>query len=283
VLKRTVRLLISGYFAHTVSHGGAALAYYLLFALFPLLIFFGSLLGALQLDISSVLGALTGILPEDVLELLRAYLAYATETGGSLLWFSLIFSIYFPVRAARCLMDAVRRAYGLGKPARPIIFLFRRLIYTVVLFVGIAMTLLLSVAGRRVLGAVLGLFPWAAGHISGLLLTLWQYLRFVLIAAIMFAALGALYALSQDRRQPVSAIMPGALGALAAWLVVSIGFSFYVENFASYSLNYGALGAVVVLLTWLYLTSIILIMGAEWNASLRAARRRGGELPEGRD
>ena len=103
-----------------------------------------------------------------------------------------------------------------------------------------------------------------------MLLALWQYLRFVLLAVIMFAVLGLLYAVAQDRRQPVRVIIPGVCVAMSAWLIVSIGFSVFVENFADYSVIYGALGAVIVLLIWLYMTSFILILGAEYNASLAA-------------
>ncbi len=62
--------------------------------------------------------------------------------------------------------------------------------------------------------------------------------------------------------------MPGIAAALTSWMIVSIGFSFYVENFANYSIIYGTLGAVIVLLIWLYMTAAILILGAELNVAL---------------
>lgn len=95
-----------------------------------------------------------------------------------------------------------------------------------------------------------------------------QYLRFALLATIMFAVVGLLYAVAQDRKNRVRTIMPGVVLAMVAWLVVSIGFSAYVENVADYSVIYGTLGAVIVLLVWLYLTSFVLILGAEFNAAL---------------
>lgn len=67
---------------------------------------------------------------------------------------------------------------------------------------------------------------------------------------------------------------------MTAWMIVSIGFSVYVENFANYSVIYGTLGAVIVLLMWLYMTSFILILGAEYNASLIAAGNESLEVPE---
>ena len=74
--------------------------------------------------------------------------------------------------------------------------------------------------------------------------------------------------MAQDRKNRVRTILPGVVLAMAAWLTVSIGFSIYVENVADYSGIYGTLGAVSVLLVWLYLTSFVLILGAEFNAAL---------------
>ena len=82
------------------------------------------------------------------------------------------------------------------------------------------------------------------------------------------AALGALYALSMDKRPPIKQILPGIIAALISWMIVSIGFSFYVEDFAHYSLIYGTMGAMIVLLMWLYMTALVLILGAELNAAL---------------
>ena len=91
----------------------------------------------------------------------------------------------------------------------------------------------------------------------------------------MLAALGTLYAASMDKRQPIKTFLPGIFFALFGWMLVSIGFSFYVEHFADFSVVYDTLGAVVVLLTWLYMTAVILILGAELNAVLQTV---GGSL-----
>ena len=66
-------------------------------------------------------------------------------------------------------------------------------------------------------------------------------------------------------------MLPGALAALVSWLAFSAGFSFYVENIANYSVLYGALGGVVVLLLWLYATGMVFVLGAELNHALQTA------------
>ena len=83
-----------------------------------------------------------------------------------------------------------------------------------------------------------------------------------------------LYAAAQDSRQAARNVVPGALAALVGWMVVSAAFAFYVENFANYTVIYGALGTVIVLMMWLNLTALMLIMGAEINGVLNSLRGR---------
>ena len=268
-LKQTVLLLIRNYSQHNVGKNAAALAYYLLFAIFPLLIFASNLLGLLKLDMFSITQTLSNFLPKDIVGLIESYLDYISHTSGHLLlWFSLVFSIWFPMRAVKGLMDDVRLAHHLSKPPNSLKYRLRQLIYTVVFLVVIILTLALSTLGEHVLGYIGRLLPENTPRISGFIPDFWQYLRFIPMALLMFAALGALYALSMDKRPPIKQILPGIIAALISWMIVSIGFSFYVENFAHYSLIYGTMGAMIVLLMWLYMTALVLILGAEFNAAL---------------
>lgn len=263
------RLMIKNWFAHDVGKNGAALAYYLLFAVFPLMIFVSNLLGLLNLDVLAVTRLLGQVLPKDIVSLLEAYLEYVNQSSSrSMLWFSLVFSVWFPFRAVKGLMKDVRRAYGLSKPRHPLKYTLRQLIYTVVLLAVMVLTLAVSILGQRVLMFIVNLLPADILPVSQFLLLLWHYLRFGLVALLMYAALRRLYALSLDSRQSPVHSMPGIITAMIVWLIVSMVFSFYVENFANYSIIYGTLGTVIVLLIWLYLTAVILIMGAELNAAL---------------
>lgn len=256
------------YFYHDVGRQSAALAYYLLFTLFPFLIFLSSLLGLLNLDVSEILGALQPLLPAEVLDVAEAYLEYASRTSSAaMLWFGLIFSIYFPMRAADCLMRAVRRAYHLPRPGNHLVYRFKVLLYTVFLLVAIAATLSLATVSQRML-AFLGKYI----TLPLVFVELWDLLRFLMLAVVVFGAVGLLYAMAQDSRQPGRNVVPGVITSLAAWMALSAAYSFYVENFANYSLIYGTLGTMVVLMIWLYLTATVLIMGAEINDTLVSLR-----------
>jgi membrane protein len=103
--------MIRRYYVHDVARDSAALTYYLLFAIFPLLIFVSTLLGVLELDIASITAVLAPILPSDVVDIIRTYLEYvAANQSRQLLWFSLVFSIWFPMRSTGCLMHSLRKA-----------------------------------------------------------------------------------------------------------------------------------------------------------------------------
>ena len=96
---------------------------------------------------------------------------------------------------------------------------------------------------------------------------LWSTLRFVFLGCIVFLALAVLYGLAQETRS-VHYVWPGVLFSLTAWMVLSLLFSLYVENAANYSVIYGSIGAIIVLLLWLYLSATMMIMGAEFNSVL---------------
>ena len=274
-LGRGAYLLVRRYYQHGVGRESAALAYYLLFMIFPFLIFLSSLLGLLHLDVAAITAGLQNLIPREVLELLELYLNYVSVTSSRrMLWFGLVFSVYFPMRAANSLMLSVRKAYHLGAPAHPIRSQIKTLFYTVFLIVAIALSLALMTVGERILRYLVDNFHlplWIAG--------LWADLRFPVLALVLALALGLLYALAQDTWQPVGNILPGILFSLTMWMVLSMLFSYYVENFAGYSVIYGSIGAVIVLMIWLYLSATTLVMGAEFNG-VRIALRQERELIE---
>ena len=195
--------LVRRYYLHDVGRDSAALTYYLLFALFPLLVFISTLLGILKLDVDSVTQVLSQIVPADVMSVLESYLEYVSANASrQLLWFSLIFSVWFPMRATSCLLHSLRKAFGL--------------------------TLLLVTVGRRALEFLSGLIELPAGFID-----LWSYLRFIVLGVVMFLMLTVLYMLARGQRRPLKEVAPGVGISLAAWMVLSLAFSYYVENFAS--------------------------------------------------
>ncbi len=263
-----IKALLRRYNAHHLGTQAAALAFYLLFMLFPVLIFLSALIGLLRLDSEAILLALGTIAPEAVVELVEVYLHHvSTHSSPSLALFGLVFSIYFPTRAANTLLRSVRTAYHLGPPRSALGQLLRSLLYTVVLIATIALALLVAALSDR-------LVSWGvrALGLPGFLPGLWQHLRLPLAAAAGFVAVGALYVLAQDQRPRWRWIWPGTAASMVGVVVSSWGYSLYVTYFANYSALYGSIAAVMVVLMWLYLTALMLLLGAEINGIMKNDR-----------
>ena len=262
-------LLIRRYFDHHVARDSAALTYYLLFALFPLLIFLNNLVGLLSFDIEGLLAELSAVIPRDVVDLLGQYLGYVSRVSSkTLLWFSLVFTIYFPYRAVNALFQSVRKAYAADRSVQFLRQQLRVLLYTVLFIVAIPLSVLVSTIGHRVLDFISDYV-----YLSDRVIDLWNWLRFVILGAILFAMIASLYVLALDAHSVRRGILPGVLVSLIAWIALSMLFSLYVEHAARYSVIYGSIGTIIVLLLWLYLSATMLIMGAEFNSVLLDTRK----------
>lgn len=265
----TVRQLLRRYNRHGVGCSSAALTYYLVFAAFPLLVFFSAVLGALEVDAENVLRLFGSLLPQDVERIVGSYLSYVTaHYSRRLLWFSLIFSVWFPMRATDCLLAAMRRAFGTVEMRRTLRYRVRTVLFTVWLAATWSAAVVLMTVGRRALEVLGGVLHLPEGFAD-----LWNYLRFALLGLVMFAALAVLYMLALGARQPLREVAAGVAASLAAWMILSAAFSYYVEHVAQYTQLYGSIATVVVTLLWLYMSSAVLIMGAELNAVLRRNSR----------
>ena len=275
-LGQTAAQMIRRYYLHDVARDSAALTYYLLFAIFPLLIFVSTLLGILELDVDSIVTGLRQIVPGDVAEVVRGYLEYVSGNASrQLMWFSLVFSIWFPMRATGCLLHSLRKAFGKGQPKNILLDQLKIFLFAIWLMVSIGLTLLMITVGRRALYFVSGIITVPDGFIN-----LWSKLRFVAVALLMFVLVTVLYMLALGRRCPLREVAPGVAGSLAAWMLLSLAFSYYVENLAHYTQLYGSIATIVVVLLWLYMSGTVLILGGELNAVVlhrRTQRRRAAE------
>lgn len=269
-----IKKLVSRYMTDQVSSHAAALAYYLLFSLFPLLILLGQILGGLHLDVDTVQRLLMHVMPSSTVDMMTSYLRYITNSfNTSVMIFSLVFSIYFPYRVVARLMGDVRRAWGQKEEPVSLKYIGKVLLCTLLFPTTVFLSLLMIIFGHNVISFLLHLLLPGTVRISSVLLDTWQYLRFAAAAALMAFSLGVVYEFSLDEFVPVKTIRKGTMLAIIVWLAGSVLFSAYVENYADYSLIYGTLGAFVVLMMWLWMTALIFIMGAEYNA-LKAEREK---------
>lgn len=258
-----LRALIKRYFNDGVGRSAAALAYYLMFSLFPFLIFLSVLLSFLNLPPLTT-ETFYNLIPMDILNLINDYLAQIAQMrNSSLLFWGLFFTVYATMRAINCLSRSISRAYRLKEKRTFPRYQIQALVFTLFMMVTIFSALILLTFGRTVL-TYLSRFISLDHNI----INVWSILRFVVLALLLFLLLFLLYYRIPSRHFTARQVLPGTLVALVSWLVVSTGFAFYVENMANYSVVYGSIGAVIVLLLWLYFSAIIIIMGSEFNSVL---------------
>jgi membrane protein len=254
----------------------AQLAYYFLFALFPFFLFLTALLGYLPIPnlMEQIMDLLARALPGDALHLVRDNVAnLVTEQRGGLLSFGILVALWASSSAITAIIDALNRAYGVkdGRPWWKIRGIATLLTIGFSLFIIAAVILL-------IFGPHLGSWMANAVGLGSLFETAWNILRWPVIVVLMIVALAILYYFAPDVEQEWRWVTPGAVFAATGWVIASLGFSYYVNNFASYNKTYGSIGAVIVLLTWMYLTGFFIIVGGVINAEIEHAAP-GGKAP----
>jgi len=249
-----------------VTLSGAGVAFFGFFALVPLLAAAVSIYGLVAdpAAITSIVEGLRAAAPGEVASLVEQQLQSVSESSSSALSIAALFSIIVALWSASSgfghLVEAINIAYDEDTDDRP--FWRRRLIA-----IGFTLGFLALIAAAAVL---LRTFAGASAFIA-----------WIAIGAAAVAGLAMLYRYGPDRDDAkLEWVTPGAVFAVIGWLAVSIGFRYYVKFFGSYNETYGAIGSVVVVLTWLYLTAVIVIVGAEINTELERQTLRDSTTGE---
>jgi membrane protein len=251
----------------------AQLAYYLLFALFPFLLFLITLLGYLPVAnlLDQLMALLAQVLPRDALALVQDNVReLVTGQRGGLLSFGILAALWTSSSAVTAIMDSLNRAYNVeeGRPFWKVRGL--AILLTIGLSLLIIVSLVLLTFGPQIGG-------WIADYLGlgAVFQVAWNILRWPVIVFFLIVALALIYYLAPDVEQDWKWITPGAVFAVVAWIVASLGFAFYVNNFGSYNKTYGSLGTVIVLLTWMYVTGLLILVGGEINSEIEHAAPSG--------
>ncbi|QYR22876.1 YihY/virulence factor BrkB family protein [Paenibacillus sp. sptzw28] len=243
---------------------GAQLTYYLVLSFFPFLIFIIAVLSFADLTVQDVTDRIHLVLPEMSTKTISdAFRQIQQSRNGSLLSFGLIVTLWSASNGVSAVMKALNKAYDAAE-TRPFWKIKAyALFFTVVLALVIAFSFIMLIFGR-VIGDML--YRWT--HLPGNIDIIWGVAQFALPIIVMIVVFSALYLFVPNLRLRFREVVPGALFATFGWIITSICFSFYVNNFGSYTKTYGSIGGIIVLLTWLYLSSIIVVLGGEINATL---------------
>lgn len=248
----------------------AQLAYFFLLSLFPFLIFLVTLIGYLPLSQDDVINVIRQYAPEETIRLIETNLSgIMNRQNSGLLSFGVIGTIWSASNGINAIIRALNKAYDVKENRSFFVARLMAILLTFAMLVVIIVTLLLPVFGRMI-----GLFIFKQLGLSSAFFDIWNAIRWILSFGIIVIVLTCLYLFAPNKRLKVKEVLAGAIFATIGWQLVSLVFSFYVDNFGNFSNTYGSIGGIIVLMIWFYLTAVMIILGGEINALLRFYRKR---------
>ncbi|WP_437732992.1 YihY/virulence factor BrkB family protein [Sorangium sp. So ce1335] len=235
----------------------AALTFFGVLSIFPFLLFAVALAGLVidPAESARLINELYQVAPPAVANILGERLHALTEgQSPALLTVGALGAVWAASGGVVALMEALNAAYGVEDSRS---FLKRR---------GIALLVTLGAAVLVTIASAIAVATPAIAEHLGPLGTVILWLRVPVSMLIVMAVLATLYYVLPDVEQRFKFITPGSVVAVVIWAIASLGFSFYVGRFGSYEVSYGALGGVIILLLWMWISSMAVLLGAEINA-----------------
>ena len=256
----------------------AQLAYYFFLALFPALLFLAAIVSFIPVHglLEMITSTLARVAPGEVITIVQdQILKIADDRNGGLLTLGLLGTIWSTSSGVDAIISTLNAAYDIqeGRPWWRVKLTAVGLTLALAAFIVLAFALLMvgptlaeKVASWFYLGPV---FVWS-----------WTILQWPVVFGLVALAVAIIYYFAPDAEQEWIWITPGSVLATVLWLITSLIFKFYVSHFASYNATYGAIGGVIVLLLWLYVSSLAVLVGAELNAEIEHASPYGKDPGE---
>jgi membrane protein len=259
-----------------VTDRAAALAYYFLFALFPALLFLTALLGMLSLPglMDQLIEYVDQALPGDAASIVRRTLdEIQAGARGGLLSIGALAALWAGSNGMASVMSALNIAYDVEDHRS----WWKRRLLAILLTVGFALFIMAALL-LLVFGPPIGKALAAALGFGGLFTLLWNIVSLPIVVMFVLVGIALVYYFAPAAQQHWRWVTPGSVVALVLWLGMSYGLRLYVTSFADYSATYGSIGGVILLMLWLYLSGVVLLVGAEINAEIEHAAAERGEV-----
>ncbi len=254
----------------------AGIAFYGLLAIFPAITALMAIAGLLYQP-QELVGALEGIsavVPPDVSRILldQAMQVAGSQQGGLTLGLTLglALALWSASIGAGSMIEGLNMAYDERETRGYVILKLRTIAMTLIMIVAVIVAALLMIALPVAL-SFLAIAPWLERLI--------QLVAYIPMALVFVGGVIAFYRWGPDRNPAkLRWLTPGAVVASAVWLIVSIGFSVYVQNFSSYNETFGSLAGVIVMLMWMWLSAYVILLGAELNSEIEAQTARDSTI-----
>jgi membrane protein len=256
----------------------AQLAYYFFLALFPALLFLVALISYLPVHglLEAMQASLGRVAPYEAMTLIADQIKkIASDTHGGLLTIGMIGTLWSTSSGVTAIIDTLNQAYDIQESRAwwKVKLIALGLTVALALFIVVSFALVLvgpTLAEKVAVWMHMGVvFEWS-----------WKILQWPLIFCLVTLGVALIYYFAPDAEQQWIWITPGAVFATLLWVLISLGFKLYVAKFGSYNATYGTIGGIIILLTWFYVSSLAILVGAEMNAEIEHASPYGKDPGE---
>ncbi len=280
MLKKTksvifIRGMLWRYKEHEVASLGAHMTYFWILSFFPFLIFLLSLFAFTPVATEDFLAYLASVLPVSMYDFIYGtvdhLLLYRNET---LLSVGAIGAIWTASAGVRVLIRGINKAYG-NREERPYwVVKSIAIVYTIIVALIIVSSFILLIVGNT-----LGSYLYVILGVSGFSKVAWNTIRILAPVVPMYILFIMIYKFIPNKDKRCEIVSPGAVFATLSLYFFSYLFSIYVDNFGRFNQMYGSVGGVFFLFTWLYISSLVILLGAEVNGQCREMMANTPERP----
>lgn len=259
--------LVYRYFDDDVTAIGAQLTYYITLSIFPFLIFFLSLIRYTPLADANVLERLLSPLPFQTQKILYDLTIEIIERSNlTLLSFGAITAIISASSGIMSVIRAINKAYDLDE-LRPFLKLKTiSIVFAIGLYIILLVAFSILVTGEVIVRRIFTSYTIPA-------VIIWKILKVLVPFFLMLIIFSLLYKFAPSVKKGIRIkfidTLPGAAFASLGWVLISLIFSYYMNNYGSYTKSYGTLGGIMVFLIWIYISCVLVVLGGEINATLQ--------------
>jgi len=242
----------------------AELTFYLITSFFPFAILLLSLFSITPLSAEETLFKLFSALPKDVYDTIISMLT-GIEINLTIVILSGVIALWSMSGAISTINKGLNRMYRTKESRNQLIIRSIGVLFSFLLAITIVLTFSMLILGNLIGALLLRFFPSVN--------LLWDLLRIIFMFFVMFCVFAAIYKILPDKNLKFKNVLIGSLFTTLLWSSSSLIFSFYIDNFSHHHIIYGSLAGIVVLVTWLYMTSFIILTGGEINSILYHKKR----------
>lgn len=249
---------------HYIAQNGAQIAFFFLLSVFPFVIFFNAIIGFFNLSIEKVIADISPYLPYRVINLLITYISYMSENIHlNLLPIGIITNLYSASGMVRSLTSCINIAYNVKQHRSFATIILLSMAFTLISAIITVLTVFLIALGNDLIKRAISYF-----NVPDSAASLVYYSGWSITILILFFGISLMYYSLPNKKVTFKSILPGSIFCLAGFLVLTVGLSLYSNYMLKFSAYSGSIGAILVILLWVYFLCIIILLGAELNSAV---------------